>query len=306
VILAAGLSPAWQQIMRFDRFLPGEVNRASEVHWCASGKVLNVGLALAHLDAPCSTLTVLGGPPAARIEQEFAELGAPLNGIKTAAPTRTCTTILDAQTGQTTELVENAGSPTEAELADFVAAFRQQAAAATTVVLTGSLPRGTPATFYRDLLADWPVRAILDVRGPELLAALERKPLLVKPNREELAMTVGRPVDSDERLLGAMREINQRGAIWVVVSQGKDALWLTSLEKTYQFTPPNMDVVNPIGCGDCLAAGMAWRLDAGDDVPQAVRYGMAAAAENAAMLLPSRLDAALVQRRAAEVKWTER
>jgi len=41
VILVAGLTPAWQQILRFDDFRPGEVNRASEVQWCCSGKVLN-------------------------------------------------------------------------------------------------------------------------------------------------------------------------------------------------------------------------------------------------------------------------
>lgn len=31
MIVAAGLTPAWQQIMRFEQFLPGEVNRAAEV-----------------------------------------------------------------------------------------------------------------------------------------------------------------------------------------------------------------------------------------------------------------------------------
>jgi fructose-1-phosphate kinase PfkB-like protein len=173
-------------------------------------------------------------------------------------------------------------------------------------VLTGSLPSGTSRTFYRDLLTGWRGRAILDVRGPELLAALEQQPLLVKPNRAELRMTLGRSLDTDDELHAAMREINQRGATWALVSQGKDAVWLTSREATWQFTPPRVAVVNPIGCGDCLAAGIAWRLDAGDDVPQAVRYGIAAAAENATMLLPGRLDPVLVERRAAEVKWTER
>ena len=46
MILAAGLSPAWQQIVVLDDLKTGEVNRAREVHWCASGKVINVGMAL--------------------------------------------------------------------------------------------------------------------------------------------------------------------------------------------------------------------------------------------------------------------
>ena len=46
MILAAGLTPAWQQILCFDDVQPGRSEPRSEVHWCASGKVLNVGMAL--------------------------------------------------------------------------------------------------------------------------------------------------------------------------------------------------------------------------------------------------------------------
>ena len=49
MILAAGLSPAWHKIVVLDRLSFGQVNRAREVHWCASGKVLNAGLALHRL-----------------------------------------------------------------------------------------------------------------------------------------------------------------------------------------------------------------------------------------------------------------
>ena len=60
VILAAGLTPAWQQILVFERFSPGEVNRATQAVWCASGKVLNVGCALHHLRGNV-TAAMLGG-----------------------------------------------------------------------------------------------------------------------------------------------------------------------------------------------------------------------------------------------------
>ena len=45
MILSAGLTPAWQQILVFDGFRYGEVNRAAEAVWCASGKVFNAGIA---------------------------------------------------------------------------------------------------------------------------------------------------------------------------------------------------------------------------------------------------------------------
>jgi 1-phosphofructokinase family hexose kinase len=295
VILAAGLSPAWQQILVFDYLQPGEVNRGREVHWCASGKVLNVGLALHHLGADCRTLTLLGGPPRAEIEREFAGLGAPLESVECHTSTRICTTILERESGRTTELVENAGPAAPEELAAFIEAYARLAAEANLVVLTGSLPSGVPAGFYRELLSRTPGRAILDVRGEELLAALELRPLVAKPNREELGRTFGRDLSSDEALLQAMHELNDRGAEWAVVTEGRHAVWATSAGAVYRAEPPQVSVVNPIGCGDCLAAGLAWAIELGEPMPGALRLGIAAAVENALHLLPARLDPAAVR-----------
>ncbi len=60
-------------------------------------------------------------------------------------------------------------------------------------------------------------------------------------------------------------------------------------------------MVNPIGCGDCLTAGIARSLCNGETVIEAVRFGVACAADNASQLLPARLDVARVQSRLGEV-----
>ncbi len=191
MILAAGLSPAWQQIMCFERLRPGEVNRASEVHWCASGKVVNVALALARLGEPAGIATIAGGPTGESIRREVSAAGIGGRWIATSSPTRVCTTMLEEATGQVTELVENTAAVSDEELAAFQDAYAQLAAGAQFVVLTGSLPAGAPATYQRDLLRATPCPAVLDFRGPQLLAALECRPLVVKPNREELGRTLG-------------------------------------------------------------------------------------------------------------------
>jgi len=302
VIVAAGLSPAWQQILVFDEFSLGEVNRARQAAWCASGKVLNVGLSLAHLHAESLTIAPLGGLPRAAIEREFAQLNAPARWIACRAPTRTCTTLLDAAAGTTTELVENAGPLSSEELAVFRAAFVKESAQADLVVLSGSLPAGTPTTFYRDLLRATPCPAIIDARGPELLEALVCRPLVVKPNRAELASTFSRDLSDDTALLAGMRELNALGAQWTLITQGKQAVWLTSNETTYRLVPPKVDhFVNPIGCGDALTAGLAWALSRGAEPLLAARTGMAAAAERLGQLLPGRLDPQRVLARVEDV-----
>jgi tagatose 6-phosphate kinase len=303
VILAAGLTPAWQQIMSFRRLELGEVNRAAEVHWCASGKAINVGMALAALDVPTHTLSPAGGWSGAAMQAEFAERGLDATWSPTAAATRVCTTVLNEAEGVSTELVENAAPLMEIELTDFQTKYHDLAAHAKLAVLTGSLPAGTPTTFYRSLMECSACPVVMDARGPELLAALPLRPRVVKPNRAELEMTVGRPLPDRAAVLLAMRELIERGAQAVIVTHGKGSVWVMEGRDTWELMPPEIaPIANPIGCGDCLAAGVAWGLARGDTLLDAVRLGMAAAADNLTQLLPARLSVARVasiQRRIA-------
>ena len=294
MILVAGLTPAWQQIAVLDRLRVGEVNRAREVHWCASGKVLNVGLALTQLGASVRTLSMVGsGAAGEATRQDMADLGVDVRWIASSAPQRVCTTLLDRESGQTTEIVENSAPASESERIAFESAFADESAQTNVelLILTGSLPTETPKSFYATLLSRAQAPAILDVRGEELLAALPHRPLVVKPNREELGLTVRRELGSDDEVWQAMSEINARGAEWVVVTNGGSEVFATRAEARLRFQPPLVSVVNPIGCGDCFTAGLAWALQRGEDMPSAIRSGIAAAAQNAEQLLPARLDA---------------
>ncbi|HEX4144974.1 MAG TPA: PfkB family carbohydrate kinase [Pirellulales bacterium] len=294
MIVSAGLSPARQQILLFGHFTPGEVNRAKHAHWCASGKVLNVGIALAHLKAEAVMIAPVGGPAAGPIKDEFVAHGGRQAWIEVTSRTRVCTTLIDQSSGETTELVEEAGPLAADEIARFESSCAEQLAGARVAVFSGSIPAGTPPNLYARLLANSQAAAILDIRGPELALALGRRPLMVKPNRQELAQFVGRQIDSDAELCAAMAELNDRGAEWVVISNGRHDVWARDGHDVYRVRPPVIEAVNPIGSGDCLAAAMAWQIDQGAPVLDALRAGIAAASLNAAQLLPARLDRAEV------------
>jgi 1-phosphofructokinase family hexose kinase len=252
----------------------------------------------------CKTLSVIGRLAREAIEPELSSLGVDCGWIETQAATRICTTILERATGRTTELVENAAALEAEEVSRFSDAFMTESAAADVAVLTGSLPKGVPPTFYRDLLERTTARAVLDARGPEMLAALDCRPLVVKPNREELARTFERDFRTDGDLHAAMRELNQRGAQWVVVTNGADAVTASHNGDIFRFELPRVErVVNPIGSGDCLAAGIAWATASGMEMPDAIRLGIAAATDNVGQLLPARLNRERIAERSEQVKW---
>ena len=133
MILSAGLTPAWQQILVFDGFRYGEVNRVGEVRWCASGKVFNAGIAAHHLGGPSRTLAPVGGPPREQIERELDELRLSYRWITTASATRVCTTIIDRAGGTITELVENGRPLAPSELETFCRAYAEECAKAATI-----------------------------------------------------------------------------------------------------------------------------------------------------------------------------
>lgn len=302
MILVIGLTPAWQQILRFDHLRTGEVNRAREVHWCASGKVLNVAIALARFGTDCRLISPVGPNVRGSIEDGLRALGVQAQLVSSGEPTRICTTLIDSSTARVTELVENARPLSERELTQLTELYAAEARQAAVAVLTGSLPTGTPVTFYRDLVSHTPCPVVLDARGPELLAALEAKPFVVKPNREELAMTLSAPLTDDDALLEAMGNLNRRGAPWVIVTEGKRAVWASSSSGVFRLQPLTVEkLINPIGCGDCLAAGLAWGLAAGREPLESLALGVAAAAQNAAQLLPARIDGPLAIEQARQL-----
>ena len=98
-----------------------------------------------------------------------------------------------------------------------------------------------------------------------------------------------------------MLELNELGAEWVVVSDGPRPAWASSRKQVFRLTPPRIEPVNPIGSGDCLAAGIAWALVARQDTLEAIRLGMGAAAHNVGQLLPARLELDAVRSYAATV-----
>lgn len=299
-ILCAGLSSAWQRVLLFEAVRLGAVNRAVRSEEGPGGKAVNAAVAVHRLGGPVRLLTFAGGDRGEWFRRHLDRLGLPLRAVSSAVPTRVCTTLVEA--GRATELVENMEPVPPEELRLFAAAFEEEAAAAGAVVLSGSLPRGAPASFFRDLLAATGVPVVLDARGPELREALAARPFLIKPNRRELAETLGRDLPNAAAVESAMDELRGRGAAWVVVTDGAGPVRVRGEGGAAVFLPPPSAAVNPVGSGDCLAGATALEIARGRDPLEAVRFGIAAAVDRLGRILPSELDAGRVARLAGQVR----
>jgi tagatose 6-phosphate kinase len=271
MILVVGLSPAWQRTLCFERLQPGQVNRARRVTETASGKGVNVARVATALGAPVRLLTVAGGPRGQQLVEALRAERIDARVVRVASQTRLCQTLLSG--GRATELVEESGRLTARELARVRALFRQQLRRARLVVLTGTVPPGCGEDFYARLAREARARRVpvlVDAQRRQLMNALRARPFLVRVNRQELAAGWrGKPAE----MLG-------RGVQALVVSDGANPVRVWSVAGSWAVVPPRVKVVNPIGSGDAMLAGIAVALWRGAGLAEAVRLGVACAVAN--------------------------
>ena len=304
-ILCIGTTPAAQRVMIFRRLTPDAVNRAVTTLDGVAGKAINVAKVLKTLDAHPIATGFLGGQRGEFLRAVMAEKQIESDFVTVTAPTRQCITVVDESAGTHTELVEESRPVTPADFRKFMAVVRRQIPGSRAVVMSGTIASGGPATLYRDcvqLAENAGAISIVDAQGAALTEALKANPGLVKPNRLELAATVGRALKSEANVMRAMRELCERGAQRVIVTAGREPALAFDGKIFQRIITPQIPVVNPIGSGDAFTAGAVWRLLRGDDLGEACRWGAAAGAANALTPMPGELNRSDVTRLAKAVR----
>ncbi|HEX5399614.1 MAG TPA: hexose kinase [Verrucomicrobiae bacterium] len=291
-ILCLGTTPAVQRVMIFRKLTTDAVNRAVTTLDGVAGKSINVAKALKTLGPHPIATGFLGGARGEFLREIMGQKKIESDFVTVKRPTRQCTTVIDESAGTHTELVEEGHPVTPSDFKKFMAVVRRHIAGCQAVVMSGSIASGCPATLYRDctVLANKAgALSVVDAQGAALTATLAANPGLVKPNRTELAHTIGRKLQSQADVLRAMQKLHERGAQRVIVTAGREPTLAFDGKVFWRVIPPRIHVVNPIGSGDAFTAGVVWRLLGGDDLGEACRWGAAAGAANALTPMPGDL-----------------
>ncbi|MEU9186598.1 1-phosphofructokinase [Streptomyces sp. NPDC048484] len=261
----------------------GEVIRATGERMDPGGKGVNVSRAVAAAGRRTVAVLPLGGAPGALVADLLDAQGIEVAPVPVAGATRSNIALAEAD-GVLTKI--NAPGPelTPAEEESLLETVREQSRDADWIACCGSLPRGLAPSWYAELVARAHragARIALDTSGPALLAALRERPDLVKPNAEELAEAVGRPLATVGDAVKAAEELRELGALTVLASLGADGQLLVGEEGAW-FASAHVDVVRSnVGAGDSSLAGF---LIAGGNGPSALASAVAHGA--AAVQLP--------------------
>ncbi|MFE3142054.1 1-phosphofructokinase [Streptomyces scopuliridis] len=292
MILTVTPNPSLDRTYEVPALDRGEVLRATAERMDPGGKGVNVSRAVAAAGRRTVAVLPLGGAPGALVAELLAGQGIEVAPVPVAGATRSNIALAEPD-GTLTKI--NAPGPelTAAESESLLSTIRTHAGAAAWIACCGSLPRGLAPEWYAELVARAHragARIALDTSGPSLLAALRERPDVVKPNAEELAQAVGRPLATVGDAVKAAEELRTYGAGSVLASLGADGQLLVSGAGTYFGSAAVAAVRSNVGAGDASLAGF---LTAGGEGPDALASAVAhgaAAVQLPGSVMPSPAD----------------
>lgn len=282
MILVVCLHPALQRTLIFPQLALDQVNRAKTVRVSPGGKGVNVARVIQQLGGEAHLFLPLGGEQGRRVRTLLEQEGISFSQVPVSSTTRICSTLLDLKAHTVTELVEESTLLTEKEVTSIEKRFSQLLYNAQWLVISGTAPSGFRETIYHDwiLLAQkYRILTFLDASGQWAKNALQAKPWLFKCNWAEMEKILERKIPFS-KISQALEQLQRLGAEHVIVTSDGPLAFARVEKANYRIESAQLEVVNPIGSGDAMMAGIVYHVSKGKSLLEAIQWGMACAGAN--------------------------
>ncbi len=281
--LVVGLNPAWQKVLEFDSLALGQVNRARSKVEFGAGKGLNAARALRRLGNEASLLQIIGGANGRRIEASCRGEGIHSLGVEVSQETRVCTTIVDLDKGQSSELIEPFQvEPEEKVEARLLASLSRYCQCFDALLICGTVPAGMKAEIYLDIhRAVEPQVTILDAYK-ELPDELWAKAHFLKINQQEYENL------KTSNFVGG--DFPRSGPTFLITDGPRPARLIENqagrvVEKIF-LLPVLNDVRNQIGAGDTVTGAFAHFILHGLNATESFKEALAVGSASCLSLVP--------------------
>jgi fructose-1-phosphate kinase PfkB-like protein len=206
--------------------------------------------------------------------------------------------IQEDETGNTYAVYEPGQSVEPEEVESLMACFEALLRRASLVLLCGSGQGLVLAPVFARMIEGARasgVRCILDSSGEALALAIPARPYMVKVNVHELSSCLGYSLDSRLAQIDALGELHSKGVQLAALSRGEEGMLATDGVQTWEGVLRMERVVNVVGCGDSLLAGVAQATLKGADLSELVRSGVAFGTANTQVRGAGFIDAKTVE-----------
>lgn len=264
-------NPSIDYVMRLDEFCDGKTLRSTAEEKYAGGKGIMVAKILKNLGDDPINLGFLGGFTGDFIKKELARLEIKENFTRVAADTR-----INVKLKYDTETEINAQGPdiTKEEIEDFYRKL-EDINKDDYLIISGSLPKSLGSDFYKEVIEKTGCKFSIDIANKEVLDYLKYKPVLIKPNEEELANIFETETRNEDDLIKYVKKLNSLGAKNVIVSLGAAGSIFVDDKNIYKADAIKGELINSVGAGDSMVGGFIYAISKGYDKLDAYKLAIA-------------------------------
>ena len=298
MILTVTANPTIDRVLFVRDFHMQDVVRAEREVVSPSGKGIDVSLILHAFGAKTVALGLRAGHSGQILAQLLDEQGVGYDFVTANGETRTAALITDVADHRQSTILAHTLTAHAAHLTQLLARVTHYAGESWGLVCAGSLPPGLPPDSFAQILAEanrHHLVTLLDSSGVGLSHGIDGLPYILKINGAELAglspqirarwQTAGSEPHADGvpgdlhvlawLLAGSLGAWAQQA---IVITLGKRGVLAVTTEGNWYAPALIVPVVSPAGAGDAVSAGLMLARRRGQDRPEALALGVAAAA----------------------------
>ncbi len=275
-IATVTLNPAIDRnILYEDSLKLGQLNRVDSAVVNAGGKGINVSRMLKKLGKDTFVYGFNGGRSGKMMTDILEEEGIGCSFTKTVCETRMNVKITDSD-GNETEINEKGGPIRDEEYKELMKTL--VGSTADVFIIGGSTPSGLEADTVKKIVSALKLRGknvITDISGKPLKEAVEARPYLIKPNREEFSQLLGYTPEDEKYPEEAINFYNRTG-VEIILTLGKKGAVYSGRAGNYRIVNPEIKPKGFSGAGDTFLAAYVYAVCEEKDIRSALQFAAAA------------------------------
>jgi 6-phosphofructokinase 2 len=279
MIATVTLNPSLDKTVTVKHMVLDEANRWTSLQRDPGGKGINVSRVLHELGGDTVAYGFKGGVEGEILGQLLRKQGVPFDFTHIEGEIRSNLIITNTETRRQTRIDAPGPQISDHELENLINKLRSIKLKPDFFVFAGSVPPGIPATIYNRLISmakEDGVKTVLDCDGEWLKEGIKAIPNIIKPNVHEAQELLGKKLNDEASLIGAVESLLSRGIEVVMVSRGREGVIVSDGKRTLKVVSPPVEVSSTVGAGDSAIAGLVLKLSRGGNLEEAARLAVAA------------------------------
>lgn len=258
---------------------PRKVNRTFGASYSPNGKGLNVSYVLKHYGVHSKIMGFFGGFSGKYIVEEVEKRGYEVKPVWVEDTTRVNVFLFD---GETEYNLVNEGSYVPREKQNELLQVIEESDDMEYLCISGSLPLGIDVDYYDEIFEVCKkkgIEVILDISSKKLAELLKYKPLLIKPNDEEILGVYGIELKTEEDMIHMLKFLHAEGAQNILLTLGEKGSYFYDGKQIYYASAQDVKLLSSTCAGDsALAAFLSIWLKNRDEVESALKLSAATGA----------------------------